>query len=338
MKNKKMTGKRKYKEIVNQGKVHKLTSSAIAYYDSDGKPVYKRRLPDTNILTKRGGGDTILFIVMTCVFALHCLSLFVPIFWVLISSFKEIDEFLFAKQSFAMPMNFWGELSNYAEAFSMIQTEEANFPQMLFNSVWYTALNTAMHVFCPTITAYVISKYTFVGRNFLYGLSVTILTIPIVGTGGSMLRLVGNLGIYDTPWFVFFTGLAGFTGTFIIYYGYFRSVSWSYAEAAQIDGANPFVVFFIVMLPQAKPIMLTYAITMSISNWGNYTDMLLYLPSYPTVASGLYVAGTAIDRFSGGDTPVYYAGLLMSAVPAIILFSIFSGKILTSISLGGLKG
>ena len=327
----------KYK-IVEQGgeQIVLKKSSAIAYYDEDGNAVMKKRPPESNILTKRDRGDKILFTVMMVVLAVQCISLFLPILWVIISSFKEKNEFLFPTSIISFPAR-W-EFENYIEVFSLIEAEGTTFMGMLFNSVWYTVLSTALRVFCPAVTAYVISKYQFVGKNFLYAMTVTILTIPIVGMGGSMLRLVGDLGVYDSPMYVVLTAMSGFTGNFLVYYGFFKSVSWSYAEAAQMDGANPFVVFFKIMLPQAAPIMLTYAITMGISHWTDYSTMLLFLPSWPTIASGLYVASTAIERYSGGDTPVYYAGLILSLIPTVVVFALFSNKIMTSISIGGLKG
>ena len=122
----------------------------------------------------------------------------------------------------------------------------------------------------------------------------------------------------------------------MVYYGFFKSVSWFYAEAAQIDGAGPFTIFFRIMLPQAVPIMLTYAITNAIFNWNEYQTIILYLPSFPTLASGLFDYKAQADRL--GNIPIYFAGLVLSMIPTILLFSVFSNKVMTSLSIGGLKG
>lgn len=325
--------KSRYKYYEQEGKIIKIRSTAIKYYDEKGAPVFKKRIPENSILTNRTGFEKVLFIVMFFVLAIHCLSLFLPVLWVFISSFKEHIEYAIGNP-FALPVR-W-EVENYLEAITMLNTEKSSFIEMILNSIWYTGLTTALHVFCPLVTAYIVSKYRFFGRDFLYAMTVTVLTIPIVGTGGSMLNLCGDLGIYDTPFYVICTASSGFTGNFLVYYGFYKSVSGSYSEAAMIDGADAFVIFFKIMLPQALPIMLTYAITMGIATWQDYGTMLVYMPSWPTLASGLFeyqsIAVRAIDY------PRYYAGLLISMIPTITIFAIFSNRIMTSISIGGLKG
>ena len=108
-------------------------------------------------------------------------------------------------------------------------------------------------------------------------------------------------------------------------------------EAAKIDGANPFVIFFKIMLPQGVPIIMTYAITGAIGSWNEYNTMILYMPSYPTLASGLFEY-ESVAIYQGINVPVYYAGLIISMIPTIALFAVFSDKNISSISIGGLKG
>ena len=81
---------------------------------------------------------------------------------------------------------------------------------------------------------------------------------------------------------------------------------------------------------------MTYAITGAITNWNEYNTMILYLPSYPTLASGLFEYQSNAIRMA--NYPVYFAGLIISMIPTLILFGIFSDKVMTSLSFGGLKG
>ena len=82
--------------------------------------------------------------------------------------------------------------------------------------------------------------------------------------------------------------------------------------------------------------LLTYAITGAIANWNEYQTMILYLPSFPTLASGLFEYKENAVRMA--NFPVYFAGLILSVVPTLVLFCAFSNRIMTSISIGGLKG
>ena len=90
------------------------------------------------------------------------------------------------------------------------------------------------------------------------------------------------------------------------------------------------------MLPHAVPIMLTYAITNAIFNWNDYQTVILYLPSYPTLASGLYEYQIIAERIP--DTPSFFAGLIISMIPTIALFAAFSNKVMTNLAVGGIKG
>ncbi len=225
---------------------------------------------------------------------------------------------------------------NYVEAFSLLKVDDVTFGGMIFNSVWYTALATFLNIMMPLICGYTLSKYQFKGRELIYTVAVTAMVIPVVGTGAANMRFLKIMNFYDNVLYVIWSFSSGLTSTFLVYYGFFKSVSWSYAEAAQVDGANHFLIFFKIMLPQALPIMMTYAITSSIGHWGDYQNVLLCLPSYPTLAAGLFEYKTIAERT--GNYPQYFAGLVISMIPTLVLFASFSSKIMTSISIGGLKG
>ncbi len=284
------------------------------------------------LLDRRFGADKIVFAVVFAVFLIHAITLLIPVGWMMLSSLKGSLEYA-GGDAFAMPER-W-RFDNFSMAFEVLNVGDTDFFGMIFNSLWYTGIVTALGVFMPAITGYVMSKYQFPGRQLIFTIAITCMVIPIVGNTASFMKLVADIGVYDSPLFAVVTSLGGFGGSFLVYYGFFKSVSWSYAEAAEIDGAGEFRVFFKIMLPQAMPILLTYAITGAITNWNEYNTMILYLPAYPTLASGLFEYQANAIRLA--NYPVYYAGLLISMIPTLLLFSIFSSRIMTSISLGGLK-
>ncbi|MBQ8196732.1 MAG: carbohydrate ABC transporter permease [Clostridia bacterium] len=324
---------------LEQRKMETVDFKDVDHYEEDGvTPVFKKHLKERTILTKRTRADKILFGIVFVIFLIQSISLFIPIAWLFMSSLKMPNEF-FSVQPFlghsqsALPL-FW-EFENYIEIFS---NPNFKFMTMLFNSLWYTLTGTALEIFLPTMTAYVLSRYKFFGRNFLYTLIVITLMIPIVGTTGAALRFFGFLRVYDTLMFPLVAGLGGgFSGIFLVYYGFFKTISESYSEAARIDGAGHFTIFFRIILPQAAPIIFTYAITQAIGRWNDYISVLTYMKSHPTLASGLYELEKE-QMHSDGDYPVYFAGLFLSLLPPVILFATFSQKIMTSVSIGGLKG
>lgn len=296
------------------------------------KSVFTKKETAT-ILTKRTREEKIVFAIVGALFMLHALTFILALAWMFLSSLKETNEFA-GGNPLALPEHWL--FSNYAAAFRLLNLGENSFFNLIFNSLWYTIIIAGFGAFVPAVTGYIISKYNFKAKPVIFALAISSMVIPIVGNTASYMRLVNLIGIYDTPLYVVTAGLGGFGGSFLVYYGYFKSVSWNYAEAAMIDGAGNYQIFFRIMLPQAVPIMLTYCITGAIAAWNEYQNIILFLPSYPTLASGLYeYQAVAIRNIS---YPVYYAGLIISMIPTILLFGIFSNRIMSTVSLGGLKG
>ncbi len=302
----------------------------------------KRKKGDGSIMTAHKGVDKVLFAIAAVVFSVQCISLLLPIAWMFIMSFKEgtayMDEsaFTFPKIMSFKPFKILLDYKNYTQAYKNLYHEmsSTSFFGMVFNSLWYTVLQAGLACFTPCITGYVMSKYRFKGREFIYAVAITSMTVPIVGSSVSTMKLFHALLLYNNPLRLVVGGLAGFGGSFIVYYGFWKGVSWAYAEAAQIDGAGPYTILFQIMLPQALPVMLTYFITGAIGAWNEYESIILYMPDYPTLAVGLF----EFQNEARDDMPAYYAGLVISMIPTITIFAIFSDKIMRSVSIGGLKG
>ena len=295
---------------------------------------------ESSILDKRGKREKILFGVVFVLFAFYAISLVFPFLYMFMNSLKSSDEYLLQDSNLALPVDWL--FSNYGKAFTEMEVknsigESIYFPMMFVNSIWYSVLCTVSGVFASALTSYCVAKYKFRLRGFLYGLAIFSMTIPIVGNTGSFFKLVNQLGLYNSPLYAIAANFGGFGFNFLVLYGFFRSLPWSYAEATFIDGGGHATVFFRIMLPQAWPAMLTLCIMAFIGAWNDYMTMILYLPDFPTIASGLYEVQSSIQRGDGGEYPVYYAALLIACVPIIVLFAAFSNIIMSNFPIGGLK-
>ena len=264
-----------------------------------------------------------------------------PLLFLLIKSFQHPDDFygLFYKGDGVPPTFYFASgvrPQNYIDAFVFSEERnEVGLLGMLFNSIWYTGVKIVLSTLMCAITGYNLSKYKFPGSEFLYGVAIFSMTIPIIGTNGSLYKLASDAGFYNTPLFVILTSLGGFGFNFLVMHGYFKNMSWSYAEAVFLDGGGHFTAFFKVMLPQARASLVTLAILAFITNWNDYLSVLLFLPSYPTLASGLYQLE---GHFKEANMPAYYAGLVIMVVPVLTVFTIFSDVFMGNLSVGGLKG
>lgn len=306
---------------------------SVKGYDEQGNPVYKKNIKENTILSKRNKIEKLVYAVMFVIMCIHAFTLIFPPLWMFMSSLKGSLEFA-SGDPFALPVQYhW---TNFIDAFEMLQVGNTTFAGMIFNSIWYTVIKTVLVQMVTSIVSYTISRFKFRGRMIYYNYIIITMTLPLVGTGAATLKLWADLGMLDTPMFVIISSLGISGGEFLVLYGFYKSVSTSYAEAAKIDGANAFYIYFRIIMPQAFPVLLTYTVMDAMAHWNDYNTMILYLPSYPTLASGLFEYQATAVR--SANYPIYYAGLLISAIPSVVLFSFTADKMMTSLSIGGLKG
>ena len=229
-------------------------------------------------------------------------------------------------------------LDNFAKAFTALTDDYGNtFLGMTFNSVWFSVGSMVISLFFESVVTYIICKYNFRGRTLLYNLVIFRLMLPIVGTLPSAYRIYKQFGLLNSP-SILITAMDALTGAnFLIMYSFYKGISWDYAEAAFIDGANHFQVYFQIMVRMALPAISVLFITGFIGRWNEYMNISIFMPKLPTLSYGLYMFEQNM-KYSGGDMPVYFAGVLIAAIPCIVLFIIFQNSIMQTVHMGGLKG
>lgn len=291
---------------------------------------------DNKILYQRTGIAKAIFVVMFIIFVLYSLSLLLPYVWVFISAFKGDMEFadFFENSAFSLPKRWRWE--NWIICFKALEVEGANFFEMLLNSLWYVIIGAFIAVFFEVATSYVIIKYNeYKISKLMYFLVIFFMTFPVMGTTGARYKIVWEMGFGDSPLYLIFSAV-GFGSSFLIFCSSWEGVSSTYREAAQIDGAGHFTTFFKVMLPMMSGPVVAVLILAFIGRWNMYDTILMYLPSFPTLSTGLYLYKDTTDRMA--NIPVYFCGVLLTILPPLILFSIFSETIMKNVTQGGIKG
>lgn len=266
-------------------------------------------------------------------FVLYALTLLYPMIWMFLSSLKGSLEYE-TGNSLDLPKKWL--FSNYPEALDSLVVEGTNFLGMVWNSVWMNGISIVLGTFVTAITTYTIAKLQFPGRRAFYAVILFMMMLPIYGSMASSLQIKKQLGIFDNVFNVLVSSFAVGGYKFLVLYSFFKSISWTYAEAAYIDGASHFQVFWHVMFPQALAPLAVFAIQDFIGGWNDYMTPLIYMPSFPTIASGLYLYESKMIR--GMNYPVYFAGIVISAIPILIIFISMRKTFMTSLSMGGLKG
>ena len=161
--------------------------------------------------------------------------------------------------------------------------------------------------------------------------------IPLVGTTPATLILYKKLMIYDSLLGILITH-AGFGGTyFLVLVGCFEAVPNSLSEAAKIDGASNFRVMFSINFRMVMTTMVGIYILNFITAWNDFNTPLMYLPSRPTLAYGLWSFKGSSDPYVS-QIPVQLAAVFLSMIPIIILFVFLKNKIMGNLVVGGVKG
>ena len=284
----------------------------------------------------------IAFNIAAAIVFLWALSLLVVIIWGINISLTEGVEFYLDPNRFFPKEWYFG---NYEKAFSTIGYQffntntmtlmEATYLGMLGNSAWFSFGSTFMKLLATMCFAYVVARYRFIGRKFLYVFVLVQMMLPVYGQTTANYKLLSTFGIVDSPLMLLAMG-AGHGMFFLVTHSFFETLSSSYEEAAVLDGAGYFTTFFRIMLPLAKPIVVSIGLLTFISCWNDYTSTLLYLPSYPTLSSGLY-SYRQIAIYTLDDC-VYFAGVFISALPIVVLFIVFNKTLMENMSIGGIKG
>ena len=298
-------------------------------------------LPPSNNIKK--GKPTPITVGIFVLLIVYTIVLFVPIIWSLVASFMNNTDF----------SNFFGTLKAYnkgikytLENFSyawknleiITTTTDMAFgiPDLLMNSVFYAFGCAAAFTICPVIVAYATARFRCGFSKIVYGFVIVTMALPIVGSMASEITMLKNLGIFDTFPAMFILRFNFLSIYFLILHAQFSSLPMDYTEAAKIDGASNFRIMLEIIIPQALNTIVTVFVLSFISYWNDYQIPLLYLPSYPTAAFGIYNF-VRNSSAAGAYVPTQLAATIIMTIPIIVVFIIFNKRIRVSVSMGGIK-
>ena len=313
----------------------------------------------------------IVVIVLCALLITYALILISSLLWGFMTSLKDPREFsdLDFQNVMGLPSlnrnqvpNSWDEVFrlenyriifenltyDYTMPFYMGQTEvvhevkDVNLLGMLWNTLFYTIGGALIYAIMPCMTAYLCAKYDeFKLSGAIFVVYLFMMSMPIVGNYPTELTFLRNIGIYDTIWGNYIQKMTGSGMYFFVYYAYFKGVSNTYREAAEIDGASQFRVMVTIYFPLAINMISTVFLIQFVTLWNDYQTPLMYLPTHPTLAFGIYLLNTG--NGSGENlrklyyTTIRMAGCMMLAVPITIIFVIFKERLMGDVSLGGIK-
>ncbi|MBQ7236078.1 MAG: carbohydrate ABC transporter permease [Clostridia bacterium] len=286
----------------------------------------------------------VLWSVVCTVAVVYCLSLILPLAWMLMSSVK--GDFEFRLDPFGIPNPVY--FSNYADILDRLSVTTGkgvtySVADMLINSVIYAVGNSFKAVFWTVSVAYVIARFDFKFNRFLYAFGILIMMIPITGTLAASMILQKSLGLYDNMYaHLLVPPVSAFSGlNFMVLHGALRGIPKEYSEAARIDGASEYKIMYGIIIPMILPTCLTIFILSFVGLWNSYSEFLIYFPSTPNLAYGMYYfqyRATAGSAGNAATMPMILAGLTLCMIPSLIIYLSAQKIMRSNFTVGGIKG
>jgi multiple sugar transport system permease protein len=255
------------------------------------------------------------------------LSMIFPYLWMLANSFKSRTDF-FTNPYSVIPMP--PTLSTYYDALTI-----GRMGIYLGNSLLYAAAVLIVQLFIDSLAAYSFARVDFPGRETLFLAVLATLMLPGSVTLIPTFLIAHGLGLTNTFTGVVLPGFAGAFGIFLLRQ-FFLNIPRELEDAARIDGSGFFGTYWRIMLPLAKPAMVTLGVFIFLNEWSSFVWPLIILSDwkkYPvTVGIALFRDVNQINW------PAVFAGSTIVSFPIIILFILAQEYIIGGISLSGLKG
>lgn len=205
---------------------------------------------------------------------------------------------------------------------------------MVCNSVYWSVVGSFINIMCTSMLAYVCSKYKFPGPQTILDVFDVHDDDADLRDGGATYKLFLRLGFVNS-----YSRILQYTGgmgvNFLYFTAYYASLSDSYAEAAQIDGANDWQIYFRVVFPQTAVLFGSLFLIAWEAAWNDYSTALIYMPKIPTLAVGIYMFELEMQYHIRMD--ILYAAYFLAAIPPLVIFSFFNNALTTNVSLGGIK-
>ncbi len=280
----------------------------------------------------------IIYWIFWAVLILLAISMLVLPLYMLITALKA-DNLECVFNPFGLPEK--ATWSNFKHIFVIFDEKlDVSIGSMFYVSVVTSVLKPLISTFFTAAFAYVEAKYEFIGKKFFFSLGIVIMILPIIGSLPSAMQVSKTLGVYDNLWMSIITntGASAFSGTnFLLLYGTFKSIPWDYAEAAQIDGAGHYRIFFDIYLRMGLPQMVVLMVLGFMGTWNDYSTYLIWLPSTPNISYGMYLFNERANTFRV-SLPQLMAGFTIVMIPTIIIYACTHKIINSKFAVGGLKG
>jgi multiple sugar transport system permease protein len=288
---------------------------------------------------KTGRGYLFRQVIIYALLLLGGALVLIPMLWMVSTSLKTPEQLFSVAINFipnpAVPQNYvevWDKLANVAPGMT--------FLRIIGNTLFITLLAMFGEIISASLVAYGFARFHWRGRDFVFAIMLATVMIPGVITRVPGFLIWKELGLLNTYDPLTWPSLFAWGPLYVfLMRQFFLSVPREIEEAATIDGANVVQIYYHIMLPLIRPILLAVAVLSFQSNWNNFQGPLLYLNTpqmYP-----LALAVRFFDQSLSKEAPQWQymmALTSMMAIPVLIIYFLAQKQFLEGINIGGVKG
>ena len=258
--------------------------------------------------------------------------LFMPFILATLGTFKTDAEII------AFPPKLLPEhwlVENWVRVWNTDLGNGGTFPRWLFNTAFLSVTVAVLEVIFCSMAAYAFARMEFPGRDAVFNFMLATMMIPAAVTLIPAYVLMTKLHLINTFWSLILPGAVN-AGSIFLLTQFFRSIPKDLEEAAFIDGASHSEIYREVILPLARPALLTVFILQFQAMWNNFLQPLLYLNT-----ADKYVLNVALSIFQQqfkAQWNLTLVGAMFNAIPVMIIFFIFSQYYIEGVAYTGIKG
>ena len=290
----------------------------------------KIQTPKKHLITRRHpnrsiGGDIGIYLLLI----IFAVAMVFPVVFLIGSALKPLNEL------FRFPPPIWPQnttLDNFSDLFVTMGQSFVPFSRYLVNTVFITAVGTFGHLVIASMAAFVLAKYEFPGGKAFFAVVTTCLMFSGYVTGIPNYLIMSKLGMVDTYWALILPAFAAPIGLFLMKQ-FMEGLPTALIEAATIDGASRFRVFWSIVMPNVKPAWLTMIIFSVQGLWNNSAATVIYSEAKKTLVYALtQIQAGGIARTG----QMAAAQVIIIAVP-ILIFVFSQSQILETMASSGIK-
>lgn len=257
-----------------------------------------------------------------------CLVTLLPFVWMILGSFKTSGEII------RLPPSFWPEAPTLQNYRTILTDPNLPLPRFYFNSLFVAISVVTLVLFTSSLAGFIFAKYEFFGKNIAFGFILATLMIPFQVLMIPSYLILVQLGLIDSLWGLIVPGATSAFGIFMMKQ-FIQGLPNELMDAARIDGASEWGIYWRVIVPQVGPALATLGILTFMGNWNSYLWPLIVITTHERRT--LPIVLTWFNSMHGTRYDLTMAASVLIVVPILIVYAIFQRWIVQGFTLSGLK-